>query len=359
MKSGMPITFITLHLLLTLLCGWMAWRMTSFRGGRLIKLGFGAVGLALLGIGTLADRYPGFAAMVIRLQWPDAIFLSNLFLEAVAVMLALIWRPALRPVLDRGRAGRALLITPVALGAALWSYAWYFAPLPAGLNRRAPSNGLFIQSSRDSCSAAAAATLLTGYGIRTNEYEMARLSLTRRNYGTPTLGLFRGLYLRGQEKGLRVDFLQLSEENPVTAVASLARLHVPSIISAGMPAAAPPNIARRLLQRGWRPGVRHAVVIVGVDKGLRSVRVSDPSYGREEWAAEDLWWLWDGRALVMRPESDAIGYIFPGFPPPPGLHRPVDALSPAAGQRSSLRQSGEVIGFQPHAERRRDGGRNG
>lgn len=310
----MPFTFVVLHLLLTALAAWAAWRLAGIRGRWWLKAAAAGLTLFLLAAGALADRWPAWAAVVMRLQWPDAVFLSNLYLEAVGAMLALVWRASLASG-DSRRIRRAILITPVALSAALWSYAWYFYPVPPGLRGRIRSNGLAYQTSPDSCSAAAAATLLGHYGIQTDEREMAILSLTRQGYGTPTLGLFRGLALKGRERGLRVEFLNLEHRDGRTAVAALAGLQAPSIISVGMPSDAPPEVRYRLERGGWRSGSRHAVVVLGVEPRLRALDIGDPSYGRELWPSADLFLLWDGRALVMRPESEAIGYRFPGFPP--------------------------------------------
>jgi len=56
-----------------------------------------------------------------------------------------------------------------------------------------------LQTSSDTCSAAAAVTFLGMYGIKTTEAEVARLALTKQGKGTDRLGLYRALKILFKE----------------------------------------------------------------------------------------------------------------------------------------------------------------
>ena len=85
-----------------------------------------------------------------------------------------------------------------------------------------------LQSSRKTCSAAVAATLLTYHGIRADEHEMLRLCFTS-DRGTHLLGLYHGLTVKTRGTKWRVAVFE-------TDVPGLkARLTGPAIITVGLP----------------------------------------------------------------------------------------------------------------------------
>jgi hypothetical protein len=169
-----------------------------------------------------------------------------------------------------------------------------------------------IQTSRVTCSAAAAATLLRAHGIAATEHELARLCLTRRS-GTSRLGLYRGLALKTRDSRWRVEVfggnLELLRETfanrPGAAIMPELSLGSPAsgpvILFVGLPAKSGLD-PRYADQWGWLPGVQHAVVFDGF-AGDRRVIVGDPSMGAEYWLEQgvrDLWWSGVGLRLVRQ-----------------------------------------------------------
>ena len=304
----MPPGYVVLHLSLTVLAVAVALRLPGrSAAGRLLGWGL----LLLVVGGMLVERVSDFAWAAMRPGWPDLVYFTNFTLPGVAVLLVVMWRRA--P--DAGARGRALLLTPAALGAALWSYAWYFLPVPAGLAGRADATGYCAQTSDDSCSAAAAVMLLHAHGIPASEAEMARLCLTRAGQGTTPLGLYRGLALKARKRGMVAAL--------ITARTASGRpaLTTPAIVSIGLSRLAPQPVVARLAEFGWQPGPRHAVLFQQVKPTDDAIPVADPSYGRERWPVrdpEDLRWLWDGMALILLrsdgPDEQFRGSRFPRAP---------------------------------------------
>jgi hypothetical protein len=185
----MPVAYAVLHLLAStaLFC---AVRRLASRPRLQLLLVIVVLGMAALGY--VVERRSELAWTAMRLGFHDLVFFTNLTAEGAAVLLALMAPPAS----DRRARLRAGVLGAGLLAAAGASYAWYFAPLPAGLSGAADREGFCAQTTEDSCSAAAAAMLLHNAGIPASEEEMARLCLTRAGYGTPPLGLLRGLAIR-------------------------------------------------------------------------------------------------------------------------------------------------------------------
>jgi len=249
----------------------------------------GPLALLVVGGGLLLESRPEVAIRVIPTT--DAVFLTNWSLAGAVVLLALLWNQA------RGRSARlrAALITPVALGVSLWSYAWLFRPPPAPLFGEIGWDGACLQTSVDSCSPAAAVTLLAWHDIETNEAEMADLSLTRDKHGTSPLGMYRGVAIQARRHGLRAHVVHLDHW------VMLNKLGSPAIVSVGLPRNAPPAVQAELARGGWQPGVRHAVVVVEIDTANDRVLVADPAVGVEWWSTAELEQLWNHRALVLTP----------------------------------------------------------
>lgn len=282
--------YVAVHLLLALSVAGMVWKLPV--RSRMRQLLVASV-LALVVGGLTLERRTDWAWSAMRLGWPDLVFFTNLSLEGVAVLLALLWRQNSKP----GASGRAAVLSLAALGVALWSYGWYFTPTPAGLSGTVDRAGYCRQTSEDSCSAAAAAMVLHAHGIAATEAEMAALCLTRAGHGTTPLGLFRGLSLKCRPHGLRPALVRAS------SVARLHDLKGSGVISVGLDVFAPAATARKLEEYGWQRGVRHAVVVLAADPAGNWIEIADPSYGRERWPTRDpaeLRSLWDGLVLVLR-----------------------------------------------------------
>lgn len=156
-------------------------------------------------------------------------------------------------------------------------------------------NGICLQTTPYSCSAASAATILKAHGINASEAEMAELCLTRR--GTNWMGLYRGLALKTEGTAWKpvvfetdTNGLQARQAGPVILVAELP--DSPSVDPVFREAC------------GWIPGQAHSVVFFDF-LAEDTVRMADPMFGRELWKASDLDVLWTGRAIGLVPRNDA------------------------------------------------------
>jgi hypothetical protein len=163
---------------------------------------------------------------------------------------------------------RAVLVVPLLI-VGLWRVISPVtgAPPPIGPNRW--TNDVCRQSSKSSCSAASAATVLRSIGIDANEREMIRECLTHAE-GTATLGLFRGLKVK--TRGTAWEVVPFSGDAD-----SLAHAPLLAVISIGLPG----------LPREWLGGANHSVVIFGVDAS-GTFDVGDPFAGRQRWTRDQL-----------------------------------------------------------------------
>ena len=153
------------------------------------------------------------------------------------------------------------------------------------------SEDICLQTTKQTCSAASAATLLKMHGINATEQEMADLCLTRR--GTNWMGLYRGLKKKTAGTAWDVEVF--------TGTADSLRSLSPAILSVGMESETQGD---RLYQAelGWRPGVRHSVVLLGFVTDLVEIGEPTPDVGRERWTNRDLkeLYLGQGMRLVRR-----------------------------------------------------------
>lgn len=184
---------------------------------------------------------------------------------------------------------RCITLVPL-VALCLWkSWGWYFEPLPEVESRW--EGGVCMQTSGSSCSAASAATLLSHYGIRTSEAEMARLCMTR-SWGTSMWGVYRGLTLKTRGTGYRVVVDRLD-------VDGLRRAREPLLLVAGISRREIPADPRYTRDWGWTPGVFHAVCFLEpAEDDL--ILIADPSTGLDHWSRENLAVLWDGAVLRIR-----------------------------------------------------------
>lgn len=156
------------------------------------------------------------------------------------------------------------------------------------------SRGICLQTTRKTCSAAAAATLLSRYGIAAQESEMADLCLTRD--GTTWQGLYRGLKLKTADRDLDVEVFECNVEE------LLKDFEQPAIIFVGLKKEEP-HPRSYSEEFGWTPGIRHSVVLLDVmPSGL--LLVADPTVGVEFWTVDDLRILWLGRGMRLSKRDD-------------------------------------------------------
>ena len=154
--------------------------------------------------------------------------------------------------------------------------------------------GVCLQTSPDTCSPAAAATLLSRFGIEAQESELAQLCLTR--VGTMWQGLYRGLKLKVDSRDYEVEVFEGSVEE------LLHSFDGPQILAVGV-SDDRPHPSWYTEELGWSPGVRHSVVLLDqLPDGL--LLVADPSVGYEFWTRDDLEVLWLGRSLRLRTRDD-------------------------------------------------------
>jgi len=159
-------------------------------------------------------------------------------------------------------------------------------------------DGVCLQTTDQTCSPAAAATLLRLYGIEATEQEMAELCLTRQ--GTHWMGLYRGLKKKTSGTGWDVEVLSGTFED-------LTQLNGPAILSVGLPLNefAAPTIAERSYYQtelGWTPGRRHSVVLLGFVLDLVDMAEPNPEAAHERWTRQELkdLYLGQGMRLVRR-----------------------------------------------------------
>jgi hypothetical protein len=157
-------------------------------------------------------------------------------------------------------------------------------------------DGICLQTTQFTCTAASAATLLRLHGIEATEAEMADLCLTRQ--GTTWMGLYRGL--KQKTRGTRWDVEAIECE----ATEIRDKAIKPMILSVGMGAEVTARDETRLAEWGWRPGQEHSVLLLG-QGGFGQFKIADPTpgYGIEVWSASDLEELFQGTAvrLIERP----------------------------------------------------------
>lgn len=226
------------------------------------------------------------------LPWANLIVAGNAFPALTALLAANVaCRAAISPVRRHAALGM-LGITGVL------SCCWPLLGQSPICGSAWSSDGTCLQTTRFTCSPACAATLLRHHGIDATEQEMAQLCLTR--HGTTWLGLYRGLKKKTAGTAWDVEVVECSADD-LRRYASQ-----PLILRVGLDRSGLLD-ASLAADMGWRPGLRHSVVLRGF-VGRNFARISDPSptVGEELWSDDELRTLWQGQAvrLVRRTASD-------------------------------------------------------
>ncbi|MFG0254123.1 MAG: peptidase C39 [Rhodopirellula sp. JB053] len=178
----------------------------------------------------------------------------------------------------------------------LCSFAAIVWPLLSIAVRPPPSGALVVegvvveQTSWATCSPAAAATLLRAVGVETTEAEMIPLCLTDKS-GTPTLGLYRGVKLKAEENGLRVNVIDDTLDE------LMASNDWPVLLAVGLPYGVEDR--RYAEQWGWIPGMGHSVVALEKMSDGGGILIADPSIGLERWSRADMDVLWRGVGMRL------------------------------------------------------------
>jgi len=223
------------------------------------------------------------------LPYSNLIIVGNLYLPLAGILAGLAWRR-----IERSPARRwvALLLL---LTSSLYATMRPVMGVPPRCEQQWEDslNGrLYYQTTDSTCSAAAAATLLSLYDISSDEQEMAELCLTRD--GTTWKGLFRGLLLKTRTSPWNVEVFHSSVDELLKTddlpVVLCTRLHLDH-----------PYAKQYQREWGWIPGTSHSVVVITQVRPGEFI-VHDPVAGKEVWTEDDLRALWggDGMRLVSR-----------------------------------------------------------
>ena len=172
-------------------------------------------------------------------------------------------------------------LLPLIIASLYNAYNYFFLPLPKCYNNW--QNGICIQTSASTCSAACSATLLKLHGIKTTEKEMAELCLSRKT-GTDFYGLLRGLKLKTKGSKWDVEIFQWD-------FANLKKINTPAIIRISTQ-----NVKSRDLP--YERGIRHTLVLLSFLKNGK-VELGDPSTGRTMWSADTLKLVWYGQGIRL------------------------------------------------------------
>jgi len=122
------------------------------------------------------------------LPYPNLIVVGNWLPLFAAVLAGLVWRRTAGAIVRRSHT-----TVELALAGSLAAVFPLLGSVPDCENHW-DKLGTCLQTTRYTCSPAAAATLLRKHGIESTEQEMAELCLTR--HGTSWQGLYRGLKLK-------------------------------------------------------------------------------------------------------------------------------------------------------------------
>lgn len=220
---------------------------------------------------------------------PSVIILANWFPPLLAAMAAVVWWRLYPSSLARRLPVMILLVV-----AAAFSLTYFIPSKPPECGDKweppVPHTvwPVCLQTTRHTCSAAAAATILNTLGVQTSEQEMARLCLTRS--GTTWLGLYHGLSTKLVGTNQRVEFF----EGSLPDLEAISAVH-PVLLCCQLEPEVAEIIPEYVRDGGWIPGMAHSVVYFGKLQDIHVI--GDPSRGYEGWTERDLNTLWTGTGL--------------------------------------------------------------
>jgi predicted double-glycine peptidase len=249
------------------------------------------VGAMLFLVNALILNFrPEWIAMIVSHH--DAMFIGNWQLESLAIM----FYGALGSRQSVWAKMRIAGIVAVALVALRFGNSYHFARMSLAGPEKIGDDFVVLQTSEDTCSAAAAATLLRLCGIEATEAEMARLCLTRRDLGTAPLGIWRGLRIKASTKGLKTQVMRCNLDD-------LLKMPHPCLIAlrfSPKPEAGGPLLD--YIQRSSAESEGHTVVYLQTrDDG--SHEIADPAEGAIRWTNDELDALYDGVAYILIGET--------------------------------------------------------
>jgi predicted double-glycine peptidase len=216
------------------------------------------------------------------LPFSNLIVLGNGFPLAMAVLAGLAWNRVPPPTIRR--------VAIVALLFGSSAYAVYF-PFRGQVPECGDTweDGVCRQSTHDTCSAAAAATLLRMHQIEATEQEMAKLSITRK--GTSWLGLYRGMKLKtaGTDWDVEVFSLNADEIQQGQVFPAIVFMRLTTQVADHNP---------EYEAGGWIVGTSHSSVLMEMNS-IGICMMGDPSVGRELLKFEDFKQLYEGRGIRL------------------------------------------------------------
>jgi hypothetical protein len=220
------------------------------------------------------------------LPFSNLIVISNWYLPLAAILGGLAWQRI------EQHSVRRWIVVVLLLSSSLYATmrpVWGVPPQCHQQWEQTPRGRLFYQTTTSTCSAAAAATLLSIHDIPADEQEMAELCLTRD--GTTWKGLFRGLTLKTSASPWSVEVFHCApgellrdDDLPIVLCTKLAVDH--------------PHARFYEQEWGWIPGTSHTVVVLRRARQGEFV-VHDPVAGIEIWSAEDLQAVWTGEGMRL------------------------------------------------------------
>ena len=220
------------------------------------------------------------------LPFSNLIVLGNGFPLAMAVLAGVAWNRVPPPTIRR------LAIVALLFGSS--AYAVYFP-----FRGQVPECGdnweddICRQSTHDTCSAAAAATLLRMHKIETTEQEMVNLCITRK--GTSWLGLYRGMKLKtaGTDWDVEVFSYDGDELKQNKAYPAIVFMRLTAAVADRHP---------EYETAGWIVGTSHSSVLMNLESnGICTM--GDPSVGRELMPLDDFKQLYEKRGIRLVPVS--------------------------------------------------------
>ncbi len=218
------------------------------------------------------------------LPFQSVVLYGNFSLPLSAILAAVLWKVKQIPPWRR----KIAIVCCLSFGAYL-NFASITSKPPHCANLW--DDNVCLQSSRLTCSPAAAATILMHHGIKSNEEEMANLCLTDKR-GTPLHGLYRGLRIKTKPTAYSI---QTGSTNLTKLTNNIS---MPAILNVELTRRVANSDPRYAKKWGWKVGIPHTVVLFGIDSKQR-VDIGDPGVGREFWGVQALRDLWHGEYITL------------------------------------------------------------